>query len=430
MLNNIRYKILALFPILFILSCAKTYDPLTGKKVYTLLPPEKEIQLGKMYVPLAINQNNGQYPDKEVREYISKVGFRIAKVVPRKLPYRFFIVNSEVVNAFALPGGPVFVNRGLLLVLNNESELAGVLGHELGHINARHHARFLEKQYGIAILLNILNIALAGKDYGTLLMDISKIGAQLLTLHYSREQESEADVLGVRFSYEAGYDPRGLLETFYIFKKLGKPNAPEWLLTHPLPDTRIKNVKKLLSKYDLNKPLIKDSPEFHRIKNKILKTKPSYELLKKAIRVYNQKDLKNALRYLNQSIQIFPINNASLTVRAIIYTDLKEYRKSIKDAEKAVQIDDLYFMPQLILGYDYLKIKNFLKSIKILENAKKLIPSFPDTYYFLGLDYEAVKEYKKAIQNYKTALQLTDGKRGWEQDAERRLIRLQRLLGY
>lgn len=417
-----KLKLLYFF-ILFstLISCTKTYDPLSGKKVYTLISTKQEIEIGQMYIPMAINSNEGQYPDLEVRKYIQKIGHKIAKVTPRKLPYKFFIVNSGEVNAFALPGGNIFVNRGLILVLNNESELAGVLGHELGHVNARHNVKFLEKQYGISLILSILSVFVSGKDYGDLVINLGKIGANLLMLKYSRKQESQADELGVRFAYEAGYDPRGLLETFQIFKKLGKPNAPEWLLTHPLPEHRYKHVLEIIKKYDLNKHLIKDTKEFHKIKNKILKTKKSYDLLKKAEKEVKNENLYKALRFVNQSLEIYPQNNAALTIRGIIYADLEEYRKSLRNVEKAIKIDDLYFLPKLISGFDLLKLKRYRQSINILEKAKKLIPSFPDTYYYLGLAYENIGNYKKAVQNYRTALKLSNGKRGWEKDAKRRI---------
>ncbi len=425
-------KKLAVFFLVFLFfSCAKTYDPLTGKTVYTLLPEEKEIELGRLYVPLAIDQNDGRYPDYAVQEYIRNVGEKIVKVVPRKLPYEFYVVNSPEVNAFALPGGKIFVNIGLLYVLENESQLAGVLGHELGHVNARHHARFLEKQFGISILLNVLALVLSGKQNADLFIQFGKIGAQLLTLKYSRDQEREADRLGVRFSYKAGYDPRGLLETFLIFKKLGNIKAPEWLLTHPLPENRYKEVKKLLSKYDLNsKKLIKDTPQFHKIKNRIKKYRKSYELLKKAKKNIAKRNYEEALELLNQSINIFQDNNASLTYRAIIYAIKKQYLKAYKDASRAAKLDPMFFKPHLISGIALNRLKRFDESISFLKRARDLIPSFPDTYYFLGLDYEALRKYKKAIENYETALKLTDGKRGWERDAKRRLLRLKNLIYY
>ncbi len=420
-------KVLLVFLLPFIfISCTATYDPLTGKKVYTLLPPEKEIQIGKMYVPLAIEQNNGRYPDKEVQEYVSHLGEKIAKVVPRKLNYKFYVVNTSAINAFALPGGFIFVNRGLILTLNKEDELAGVIAHELGHVNARHHARFLEKMYGLSILYNIAAIFAYQTRYGDILLQFGKIGAQLLSLKWSRDQEKEADILGIRFAYEAGYDPRGLLDTFKIFEKLHKTEEPEWLLTHPLPKTREQYVQQLISKYDLSKHLIVDTPEFHKIKQKLEKTKKSFDLYDKAVKALSKKrpDFDKALKLLDESIKLYPDNNASLTARAFIYADKEMFKKASEDAIKAATLDDMYFSPHFIAGYSLFKLKNYKKSIDYLKRAEELIPSFPDTYYYLGRDYEALGKYRLAAEYYRKALKLSDGKRGWERDAARRLQRL------
>jgi predicted Zn-dependent protease len=336
--------VLFILALLFV-SCAKTYDPLSGKEVYTLLPTSKEIEIGKMYVPLAIDQNDGRYPDKEVQQYIENLGKKIASHTPRKLNYKFYVVNTEAINAFALPGGFIFVNRGLILALNNESQLAGVLAHELAHVNARHHARFLEKMYGLNILMNIAAVFAYQTRYGNILMEFGKIGAQLMSLKWSRSQESEADKLGVKFSYNAGYDPRGLLETFYIFKKESNIKQPEWLLTHPLPDTRIKQVEKLISKLDLNRPLIKDSPRFHKIKEKIKKTKLSFDLYYKAKEKLIKKNKTAALNLINQSLKLYPENNASLTMKAYILLTDEKFEEGTQYAVKASKIDNLFFRP-------------------------------------------------------------------------------------
>jgi len=414
------------FSFLFFFSCTATYDPLTGKKVYTLLPPEKEIKIGKMYVPLAIEENDGRYPDKDVQEYVSKIGKKIASVTPRKLDYKFYVVNTGVINAFALPGGFIFVNRGLLLTLEKEDQLAGVLAHELGHVNARHHARFLEKMFGLNILFNIAGIFAYQTRYGDIIMQFGKIGAQLLSLKWSRDQEREADRLGIRFSYEAGYDPRGLLETFKIFERIDKIKAPEWVLTHPLPKNRYKEVSKLIEKLNLNKNLIVDSEQFHKIKRKLEKTKKSYDFYEKAKKELTKKnpDTDKALILLNKAIKLYSDNNAALSMRALIYADRKEFLKASKDAEKAASLDSMYFLPHLVAGYSFFKLKKFKTSINYLEKAKKLIPSFPDTYYYLGRDYEELGYPMKAAKYYKKALETTDGKRGWEDDARRRLKRI------
>lgn len=422
-----KLGIFSLFLLFLVLSCATVQDPLTGKPTFTLLPPEQEIAIGEKVIPQAINENNGLYPDEEVQNYIRKIGYKVASKSPRQVDYQFFLVNSKEVNAFALPGGPVFVNRGLVLILDNESELAGVIAHEVGHITARHHAKFLEKTYGINILLNILAIATSNSQYQQLIMQLAQVSAGLLQLKYSRDQENEADALGVRFTYEAGYDPRGLISTFEKFKSMEKVNAPKWLLTHPLPEDRIKNVSILIeTKYPDKLLLKKDSEEFKIVKQKLLKTNESFQLVEDAKENIKNKNFSAALSNLNKAISLFPNNNAAYTYRALVYYSLKDYQKAYLDSVKAYNLDKNYFLPRLILGASLVKMNQYKEAIIVLEDAKKLIDTNPDLYYFLGVAYQEYGDKNLAIENLKTALNLTDGKRGWESDAKLRL----RSLGY
>ncbi|MCS7216047.1 MAG: M48 family metalloprotease, partial [Thermodesulfovibrio sp.] len=331
------------------------------------------------------------------------------------------VVNSSQINAFALPGGPVFVTRGLLLKMDKESELAGVLAHELGHINARHHAKFLEKTYGMSMLLGILGIALQDSKYASAVMSLAQISAGLLQLKFSRDQENEADALGVRFSYDSGYDPKGLLTMFEKFKAMEKGGTVEWLSTHPLPDTRIKNVQQMISqKYPYSQSLIKDRKIFHDIKAKINSTKESYEYVERAKKYINSSNYSEALGLLDRAIDIYGSNQA-YTYRALINLILKRYNNAISDADKAIQLDSLYFKPLFIKGIALNKMGKWHESIVSLNKAKQLIPDNADLYYYLGVDYHEIGDRRNAIEHLSTALNLTDGKRGWETDAQRRL---------
>lgn len=422
------FRRLLLITPLIALSCAQVEDPLTGQKTFTLLSTEQEIQIGRKYVPQAINENEGQYPDKEVQNYIKKIGYKIAETAPRKVDYQFYIVNSKDINAFALPGGPVFINRGLILTLDNESELAAVIAHELGHINARHHARFLEKTYGINILLNVLAIATANTSYQNLIMQTAQIGAGLLQLKFSRDQENEADALGVRFTYQSGYDPRGLIGVFNKFKAMEQGNRPpEWLSTHPLPDTRIKNVSELIKKrYPDQLLLRRDSQEFQAVKQKVAKTEISYDYMEKAKQDMKNRDLQSALRNLNSAISLYEENTAALVYKSAVCYQLKDYECSYRSAQAASRIDDMYFLPKLLTGVSLIKLDRSFEAIKHLEDAKRLIDTSPDLYYFLGVAYQNTDNREKAVENLRAALSLTDGKRGWEQDAQQRLNALAR----
>jgi len=423
-----KLKLIFLSLSIFLFSCATITDPMTGKKTFTLITKEQEIQMGKAYLASAIEEGQGRYPDERVQKYINNLGWKIARHVPRKFDYKFYVLNSGLVNAFAIPGGYIFVNRGLILVLDNESQLAGVIGHELAHINARHHARYMEKMLGASFLYKLLGSLVQGSKYGNALLQLGAMGVNLISLKWSREQEQEADRYGVKFTYLAGYDPRGLLETFKIFERLGAANKPEWLLSHPLPQNRYTYVSNLIKQLPPNPNLKRDSREFQEIKNILIRTKPSFDYYYKAVKEAKSKNIKGAMFYLDKALYLFPKNLPARTLRAYLYLQQKNFKKAVEDATYVCNLDNLYFSPHLFAGYGYLYLKNFNNAIKYLERAKQLIPNFPDTYYLLGIAYEGLKRYDLALQNYKMALKLTDGKRGWEKDAQRRIQNLQRLM--
>lgn len=421
-----KYFKIILFVILSfsLISCIAEIDPISGKKTYTLLSTQQEIEIGQKVVPSAINETDGLYPDREVQNYIKQLGATIATVTPRKVNYQFYVVNSSDINAFALPGGPIFLTRGIILKMENESELIGVLAHELGHINARHHAKFLEKTYGMSILVGILGIALQGSEYASAVISLAQVSAGLLQLKFSRDQENEADALGVRFTYQSGYDPKGLLTMFEKFKSLERGINVEWLSTHPLPDTRIKNVQQMIAQqYPDSHKLRQNSNNFIRIQSIIRSTKDSYDLVEEAKKQMQSKNFTQALSLLDRAIGIYGSNHA-YTYRALVNFNLKRYNEAIIDSDRAISLDNLYFRPMLIKGVAQNQLAQWNASINTLEKAKNLVNDNPDLYYYLGVNYQSTGNRPKAIENLNTALRLTDGKRGWEADAQRRLRNL------
>lgn len=419
---RVRALISALF--IFIVSCTQVVDPLTGKKTFTVLPPEEEIAIGNSVFPQAITEYEGIYPDKEVQEYVKELGNSIAKHTPRKLPYEFVLVNSKILNAFALPGGKIVITRGLVLMLDSESELAGVLAHELGHVNARHHARYLEKMLGLSILLQIGALLINDRDTtARIALQLASIGASLLALKFSRDQEREADKYGVVFAVKAGYDPHGLIETFKKFKKMEKDYPPEWLSTHPLPDTRIREVSKLISSMKLPPNLKKDSPQFQRIKEKLLATKKSYDLYYEGRKLYKEGLKDEALKKFEEAIKLFPNNQIAMSYASAIYLEHGKYKRALEYAKRVSDLDPYLLWGWYLQGIAYFKLKKYKESIRALNEAKKRIPSYAGIYYYLGRDYEELGDVKKAVENYKLALKFASGREPWYEDAKRRLQR-------
>ncbi|WP_038055799.1 M48 family metalloprotease [Thermodesulfobacterium hydrogeniphilum] len=423
-MNRFFIKVfLLVFFSLLLSSCT----PYTGSKgtLFDLIPEEKEIQLGKLYTYSSIDEYEGLYPEKEVQNYVSFIGYKLTKVVFRKnLPYRFYVVNSGVINSFALPGGPVIITRGLLLQLDNESQLACVLGHELAHINARHHVKFLEKELALSLILQIGSIFLPKDLSGEALFKLGQISATLLTLKFSRNQEREADRYGIFFAYKAGYSPEGIIKIFKKFKKLEKYRPPEWLSTHPLPETRIKEAKKYIALLKPSGVLIKDTAEFHKIKKLLLQTKSSYDYVEKGKKAYKNLDYKKAEFYFKKATELYSKN----TVAYVYLTSIKLKEKKFKDAQKyinkALIYDPNFFSANILAGITYFKLKKFDDSLKFFEKAKELVPFNGISYYYIGRIYEKEEKYQLALKNYKKALEIGPKNASWYRDCYYRYNKL------
>jgi len=229
-------------------SCAK--NPVTGKSELMLMSKEQEIAMGKQSDP-EIVAYFGLYEDEKMQSFINEKGKAMAAISHRKeLPYEFKIVDSPVVNAFAVPGGFVYFTRGIMAHFNNEAEFAGVLGHEIGHITARHSA----KQYSRAMLGQIGLVAgsVISPEFAQI-ADVAQTGLQLLFLKFGRDAESQSDKLGVEYSTKIGYDASEMAGFFSTLDRLsaqsGGEEVPTFLSTHPDPVDRERKVAKLAEEW-------------------------------------------------------------------------------------------------------------------------------------------------------------------------------------
>jgi predicted Zn-dependent protease len=223
--------------VLILIACA--VNPVTGKRELMLVTEQEEIDLGKQ-TDEEIASTYGVYESPELTEYINRLGTNMAKVTHRaSLEYHFKVLDTPVINAFAVPGGYVYVTRGILAYLNDEAELAGVVGHELGHVNARHTAQEMSKMQLAQLGLGI-GMALSEKlqKYAGL----AEFGVSMLFLKFSRDNERQADDLGVEYGSKSGYDTYRMASFFQTLERLSPGEGgglPDWFSTHPNPVDRI-----------------------------------------------------------------------------------------------------------------------------------------------------------------------------------------------
>jgi len=219
-------------------SCAR--NPATGKREISLVSESQEIQMGQQYAQQIV-KSMGVYDDKKVQDYVSQLGLTLAAKSERpNLPWAFYVMDDPTVNAFALPGGSIFVTRGILTHMNDEAELVGVLGHEIGHVTARHSVQQMTRE----------QLAQIGLGVGSIISsDIAKYagmasqGLGMLFLKYGRDAESQSDQLGFKYMVREGYDPRAMADMFTTLERVsrleGAGDIPEWQSTHPNPGNRV-----------------------------------------------------------------------------------------------------------------------------------------------------------------------------------------------
>lgn len=250
-------------------STACATNPVTGKSQLSLVSESQEIEMGKEAAQ-QVAQSIGFYKDPAIQSYVSGIGLKMARASERpQLPWEFHVVDDASVNAFALPGGFIYVTRGLLSSITNEAELASVVGHEIGHVTNRHTVQQISKaqlaQLGLGIGM-ILRPEL--QQFGGLLSS----GLGLLFLKYSRDAENEADLAGFRYALNQGYDVRQMVNLFELLEGVsrlsGGGKLPEWLQTHPNPENRLQRVEQRLDTLhrDLSNAVVNREGYLNRIK--------------------------------------------------------------------------------------------------------------------------------------------------------------------
>ena len=211
---------------------------------------QKEIAIGEQSHLQFEQQYGGRYTDSQVQTYVNEVGLRVARLAGRpNLRWQFTVLNSREINAFAVPGGYIYITRGLLYRLENEAMLAGVLGHESAHIALRHSVKQIERAQTTRGLTSVVGVAGSVFGYGWA-GDVTDVVANLSLMKYGRDQEKQADLSGLKYMTAVGYNPQGMVQTMSVLQRVAKEGggAPEFLSTHPNPGNRLQYLRQTIEK--------------------------------------------------------------------------------------------------------------------------------------------------------------------------------------
>ena len=221
-------------------------NPLTGNKEFMIMPLSQDVEIGRAYAPKLEEESGGKIEDEALQSYVDSIGQKLASLCQRSdLKYHFTAVNDEAINAFALPGGYIFITKGMLENLDSEAQMASILAHEIAHVVARDSAAAMSRQIGIDLILS----SVANKTPEAA-MAVAKISRQMMNLKFSRTDETQADLGGLDYLVSAGYNPYEMVETMKMLQSQSKSSAPAFLSTHPSPANRVEYItEKIQKKY-------------------------------------------------------------------------------------------------------------------------------------------------------------------------------------
>jgi predicted Zn-dependent protease len=410
----------------FVMGCAS--NPVTGKSQLMLVSEKEEIQMDKMYSPQQLSSDFGITQDKELERYIQTIGKRMAPLTHRpKMPYQFHVVNATYVNAYAFPGGTIACTRGILLGLENEAELAALTGHELGHVNARHTAEIMSKSKLTSVLVGGVGMIVGAynQSYGGIAAQLGMLGSGALLASYSRDNERQADDLGMKYMVQSGYSPEGMVGLMDMLQNMSKhkmSTAELLFATHPMSDERYKTaVKTARKKY----AKAKGAPVFReRYKDKTAKLrKISQGIVKmqKGDALMSKKKYADAESQYAQSLKI-AINDYTGLVK-IAQSQLMQEKYA--DADRNIQLAKKAYPQEAqadyLSGFINLNRKQYAPAYKAFNAYDKKLPGNPNVTFYKGLSLEGQERIDPAAQNYKKFLQyVQEGKQA--QYAYQRLV--------
>lgn len=400
-------------------------NPVTGERNLGLVSAQQEVQIGQEnYVPTQQMQGGEYYLDPALSRYVSRVGQRVAAESPRNLPYEFVVLNNDVPNAWALPGGKIAINRGLLVELDNEAELAAVLGHEVVHAAARHSAQQMER--GMLLQLGVIAAAAAASDtdYAGLAVGAGMLGAQLISSRYGREAELESDRYGMQYMWEAGYDPQAAVSLQEIFLRLSEGRRQDWLsglfASHPPSQERVARNRSTAASLPAGGEL--GLSAYQSATAKIRANQPAYEAYNKGVKALQEKKPDEAEALARDALKQQPNEAKFHGLLGNIAMFRKQPDAALPHYNKAIELNPRYFEFRVHRGLLLMNRNDLNKARADLETANELLPT---AIAYEGLGDIAVKQQRRqdAIDAYSIAAQ-SDSAVG--QRAKQKLVELQR----
>ncbi len=357
-------------------------NPVTGKSELRLVPESTEINLGsEQYAPSRQMQGGDYTVDPAVTAYVSSVGNRLAAVSDRGLPYEFNVINDSTPNAWALPGGKIAINRGLLTELNSEAELAAVLGHEIVHAAARHGAKGMERGMLLQGVVLATQVASRNSEFGNLAVGGAAMASQMIGQKYGRDAERESDYYGMKYMSRAGYDPQAAVRLQETFVRLSEGHNQDWLSglfsSHPPSQERVVANREAVMQFPPGGDV---GTERYRQKMAVLlDSKEAYAAYDQGRKALSEGNAEQALSLAERALAAEPREALFHSLRGDVRFKQKRYQDAVTNYDRALDRNGEYFhflvkrgMAREQLGQKDAAYADLEASLKLLPTATAL----------------------------------------------------------
>lgn len=387
-------------------------NPVTGRSQFMTVSEDEEIQIDRQYSPRQFSEDYGTVQDAALNAYVDRIGRSLAARSHRpQMPFSFRVVNATYINAYAFPGGSIACTRGILLKLHNEAELAALLGHEIGHVAARHTAEQLSKGQLSNIVVGGLSILadLTAPGLGQVASTLGGLGAGAFLASYSRDNERQADALGTEYSVRAGYSPEGMVGLMEMLNGLNKsrPNAIELMFsTHPMSEERYRTaVQTARSEYVAARANPLHRERFLDQTARLRAIQGAIEEMQKGDAALGKKSYDQAATHFRAALKAAPGDYAGLLSMARCLLLQKKFAEGERYGREAVAAYPQEAQGHFLSGIAALQLKRYDAALADFQTYRRILPGNPTSVFFTGYAYEGLTRRNEAAQEYRRYLQ-------------------------
>lgn len=390
-------------------------NPVTGQSQLMFFSEAHEIELDRQHSPHQFSSDYGPVQDEQLNAYLSQVGGRMAEHTHRPhMPYSFRCVNANHVNAYVFPGGSVATTRGILLEMDNEAELAGLIGHELGHVNARHTSSRMSTGILASVIMAGATVFLAtkGEEYAAIAAGLGGIAAGALLAHYSRSDERQADDLGMDYMTRSGYSPEGMVGLMDVLRKMSKdkPSAIEMMFsTHPMSEERYQTaVRNAQTKHSAARGYPVHRERYMDSTADLRKLKAAIEKMQEGEKLMMREQIPKAEGEFAEALRQAPEDYAGLVLMAKCQLALERPQKAEFFAEQAKSVYPSEAQAHHVSGLAKMGRGGYAAAFEDFDRYERMLPGNPNTVFLKGVALEGMQDRKRAAEEYHRFLQSVD----------------------